>query len=178
MSLFIYFFRATLTAHGGSQARVGSELQLLAYTAATPTWDQSCVCDLHHSSWQHHIFNLLSKARDQAYVPMDTSRVCNHCTTMETPIMSQIVFHYINNALKSNLMHKSFFHIRVNDINNSSLGLSSTSRISESKHLFIVQALGTNAIAEWLVMATPCLHRIMEGCRFQYLFVSCFQAYF
>ena len=29
------------------------ELQLLAYTTATATWDLSHVCDLLHSSWQH-----------------------------------------------------------------------------------------------------------------------------
>ena len=28
------------------------ELQLPAYATATATWDPSCVCDLHHSSWQ------------------------------------------------------------------------------------------------------------------------------
>ena len=39
-----------------------SELQLLATAAAVP--DPSCVCDLHHSSWQHRILNPLSKARD------------------------------------------------------------------------------------------------------------------
>ena len=27
------------------------EVQLQAYTSATATWDPSCVCDLHHSSW-------------------------------------------------------------------------------------------------------------------------------
>ena len=34
---------------------VKSELQLLAYTTAIATPDPSCVCDLHHSSWQHLI---------------------------------------------------------------------------------------------------------------------------
>ena len=29
-----------------------SELQLPAYTTATATWDQSRVCNLHHSLWQ------------------------------------------------------------------------------------------------------------------------------
>ena len=41
-----------------------SELQLLAYATATATWDPSHVCDLHHSSWQHQIPNLLREARD------------------------------------------------------------------------------------------------------------------
>ena len=39
------------------------ELQLLAYATATATPDQSCVCDLHHSSWQLWIPKPLSKAR-------------------------------------------------------------------------------------------------------------------
>ena len=40
------------------------ELQLLAYITATATRDLSSVCDLHHSSWQHHILNPLTKAGD------------------------------------------------------------------------------------------------------------------
>ena len=44
--------------------RLGAELklQLLAYTTVMATWDPSCVCDLHHSLWQHRILNPLSKA--------------------------------------------------------------------------------------------------------------------
>ena len=40
------------------------ELQLLDYTTATATWDQSHICDLKHSLWQCRILNPLSKARD------------------------------------------------------------------------------------------------------------------
>ena len=36
-----------------------SELQLSAYTTATATQDPSRVCDLHHSSRQRQILNLL-----------------------------------------------------------------------------------------------------------------------
>ena len=43
---------------------VESELQLLAYTTATGTWDPSCVFDLHHSSRQHRILHPLSETRD------------------------------------------------------------------------------------------------------------------
>ena len=43
---------------------VESDLQLLAYTTATATWDPSHVCSLHHSSQQHRILNPLGEARD------------------------------------------------------------------------------------------------------------------
>ena len=55
--------------------RVGLELQLLAYTTATATWDLSCVCDLHHSSRQHRIINPLIEARDGTSVLMDASQI-------------------------------------------------------------------------------------------------------
>ena len=41
------------------------ELQLLVCTIATATSDPSRICNLHHSSRQHHILNPQSKARDQ-----------------------------------------------------------------------------------------------------------------
>ena len=56
--------------------RLGVELdlQLLAYEA-TAMPDLSCICDLHRSSRQCWILKLLSKARDQTLVLMDTSWV-------------------------------------------------------------------------------------------------------
>ena len=57
---------------------VESELQLLAYTTATATWDPSHICYLQHSSRQHQILNLLSKARDRTCALMDASRVYYH----------------------------------------------------------------------------------------------------
>ena len=39
---------------------VESEVQLPTYTTATARQDLSCVCDLHHSSRQHRILNILS----------------------------------------------------------------------------------------------------------------------
>ena len=44
---------------------VESELQLMAYAAATAMPDPSHVCDLQHSSRQRRILNPLSEARDQ-----------------------------------------------------------------------------------------------------------------
>ena len=54
---------------------VESELQLLAYAAATAMRDPSCISDLHHSSWQCRILNPLSEARDGTCIPMDSSWV-------------------------------------------------------------------------------------------------------
>ena len=53
-----------------------SEVQLLAYTVATP--DPSCTfSDLHHSLRQHWILDTLSKARDRTCILIDTSWVLN-----------------------------------------------------------------------------------------------------
>ena len=62
--LSFFFFRSIPAACRSSQARGESELQPLAYTTATATLGPSLVCDLHHSSWQQRILNLLSEARD------------------------------------------------------------------------------------------------------------------
>ena len=48
--------------------------------------DPSCVCELHHSSWQCRILNPLSKDRDWPCTLMDTSQVHFCCATMGTPI--------------------------------------------------------------------------------------------
>ena len=52
---------------------VEPELQLPATATATP--DPSHVCDPHHSSWQHSIFNPLIEARDRTCVLMDASQI-------------------------------------------------------------------------------------------------------
>ena len=57
---------------------VKSELQPLAYTTATATWDPSRVCSLHHSSQQGRILNPLSEARDQTCNLMVPSRIRFH----------------------------------------------------------------------------------------------------
>ena len=64
---------------------IASELQLLAYTTATATWDLSHVCNLHHSSQKHQIPDPLSEARDQTHNLMDTSRIHFCCATAGTP---------------------------------------------------------------------------------------------
>ena len=81
---------------------VKSELQLLAYAAATATWEPSHICDLHHSSWQHLILNPLSKASDRTHNLMVASWIRTHnlmvtswihfcCATMGTPC-----YHYFD----------------------------------------------------------------------------------
>ena len=52
-------------AYGSSQARGQLKLQQPAYPTATAVPDPSHICDLHHSSGQHQILNLLSEARDR-----------------------------------------------------------------------------------------------------------------
>ena len=54
-----------------------SELQLSAYATATAPRNPTCVCDLHHSLWQHWMFSPLSEARDQTCFLMNTSQVLN-----------------------------------------------------------------------------------------------------
>ena len=53
------------------------ELQLLDYTTATATPDQSHICDLRCGLRQHQILNLLREARDGIHILTDTRRVCN-----------------------------------------------------------------------------------------------------
>ena len=52
-----------LPAYTTATAMAGSELHLLVYDTATATQDLSCVCDLHHSSWQRQNLNPQSKAK-------------------------------------------------------------------------------------------------------------------
>ena len=82
---FFCLFRATPMAYRSSQARAWIGAVPLAYTTATATPNQSCICDLHHSSWQCCIFNPLSKARDQTCVLMDISQIRFHWATTGTP---------------------------------------------------------------------------------------------
>ena len=77
VTFFFFFclFSAAPMACGGSQARGPIGAVAPAYTTATAIWGVSCICSLHHSSWQRQILNPLSEARDQTRVFMDASRV-------------------------------------------------------------------------------------------------------
>ena len=75
--------------------QVKSELQPLANTTATATRDQSCLCHLHHSSWQHRILNQLSKARDRTRNLMVPIWIRFPCTTTGTPKVEFLSAHSI-----------------------------------------------------------------------------------
>ena len=80
--LFIYCFLG-LQLRNMEVLRLGVELELelLAYTTATATWNLSHVCSLHHSSQHLWIFNPLSEARDWTRILMDPSHIYYHWTT-------------------------------------------------------------------------------------------------
>ena len=52
---------------------------------ATATSDLSHICDLHHRSQQHRIFNSLGEARDRTHNLMVPSQIHFHCAMMGTP---------------------------------------------------------------------------------------------
>ena len=82
---FFCLFRAAPTAREVPRLVVESELQLPAYTTATATWNLSCLCHLHHSSWQRQVLNPLSEAGDRTWVLMNTSWVHYCLATIGTP---------------------------------------------------------------------------------------------
>ena len=75
--LFVCFLGPHLWHVEVLRLEVESELQLPIYTPATAMQDPSCICNLHHSSWQCWFLNPLSEARDQTCILMDTSWVHN-----------------------------------------------------------------------------------------------------
>ena len=77
-SFFFFFFRAARRHIEVPRLGVEAKLKLLAYITATAMADLSCVCVLHHSSWQHCILNPLSKARDQTFLLMPPGQICFH----------------------------------------------------------------------------------------------------
>ena len=79
---FLFFFKAS---YGGSQARGRIRATAAGLRLSHSNTDQSCVCELHHSSWHRWIPNSLREARDQTRTFMGTSRVRFRCTTTGTP---------------------------------------------------------------------------------------------
>ena len=84
-----FFFFLSYVGHGGSQAR--GLIRDVAYARATATQDPSHICDVHHSSQQHRIFNPLNEARDGTRNLMVPSHICFWCTTMGTPRFKPIL---------------------------------------------------------------------------------------
>ena len=64
---------ATPVAYRSSQARSRIGAAAAAYAAAIATLDPGRICDLQHSLQQCWILNLLSKAKDQTHILMDTT---------------------------------------------------------------------------------------------------------
>ena len=79
---FFGLFRAVHVAYAGSQARGWIAAIALVYTTAITMPDLSCICDLHHSSWQRWILNPLSEAKDWTCILMDICQICFHRATM------------------------------------------------------------------------------------------------
>ena len=77
----VCLFGATPAAYGSSQAR--SWIGAVATATATP--DLSCICNLHHGSWQRQILNPLSEARDRTHVLMDLAGFLNPWAMKGTP---------------------------------------------------------------------------------------------
>ena len=83
-------------AYGGSQLGVQLEIQLPGYTTVTAMQDLSCICDLHHSSWQHQILNPLSEERSQIHNLMVPTQIRFCCAMTGTPL-SSFDLHFSNN---------------------------------------------------------------------------------
>ena len=94
MHILFYFFRAAHATYGSSQGRgwIGAAAARLHHSHTTCYL--SCVCNLHHSWWQHWILYPLSEARDWTCILKDISWVCYHRATTGTPhlLFSIVVF--------------------------------------------------------------------------------------
>jgi len=85
---FFFFLGPPLQHTAAPRPGVKSELQLLATATAIAIWDPSCICDLHHSSWQCQILNPLSEARDGTHNLMDIHQIPYHWATWhELPLL-------------------------------------------------------------------------------------------
>ena len=72
-------------AYAGSQAKGQIGVVAAGLHHSHSTLDPSHICDLHHSSQQCWILNLLSKARDWTWVLMDASQIHFCWVMMGTP---------------------------------------------------------------------------------------------
>ena len=79
-----FFLRPAPAARGGSQAR--GQIRAVDASLHHSLRNASCICDLHHNSWQRPILNPQSEARDQTFTLMHTSQFGYHCATAGTPV--------------------------------------------------------------------------------------------
>ena len=95
--VFVCLFRPAPMAYGSSQARGQIRAVADSLHHSHSNAGSKGVCDVHNSSWQCRILNLLSKARDQNCVLMDNSWVLYTWATMGTPI-----YRFLN-AIRNNV---------------------------------------------------------------------------
>ena len=76
--------------------------QQYGISAASAMSDQSCICDLHHSSQQCQILHPLGEARDRTL--MVPSRIRFHCTMTGMPVYFILFFLYIK-------LHEMFVYL-------------------------------------------------------------------
>ena len=93
--------------------RLGVEMELQLLATGTATWDPSCVCDLHHSSWQNWILNSLSEARDSTSVFMDTSWVCNPLSRNRNSLIFIFIISFAMQKLASSTSSHSFIFVLI-----------------------------------------------------------------
>ena len=75
-------------------------------------WFPSLVCDLHHSSRQRQILNLLSKAGDWIWNLMVTGQIHFCCATTGTPMVS-----IISQLMKSGVaLLRQFLYAKMNSV--------------------------------------------------------------
>jgi len=110
LSFLFVFLGPQPGAYENSLARDPIGAVTPAYSTATATPDLSCVCNLHHSSQQCQILNLLSKTRDWTCILMDASHVHFHWTRMGTPPVFS--FYLQSNLIVYIFISKSLYNIR------------------------------------------------------------------
>ena len=97
---------------------VKSELQLLVYTIAAAMQDPSHILDLHHSSWQCQIPDILSEARDWTCIFLDTSQIPFCCATGGTSKSYTVHYFPWSHRFSSFIYFKSFIVVDLQGCDN------------------------------------------------------------